>query len=73
MNVPLVCFSVIVILFVMRKRYQKDSLASMKNSGEIHEQLVTYDEEGGGEMDTNGCVDENEPSLIRSLMRFFLL
>lgn len=38
----------------MRKRYQKDSLANMKNSGEIHEQLVTYDEEGGGEMDTNG-------------------
>lgn len=50
--------SVIVILYVMRKRYQKDSLASMKNSGEIHEQLVTYDEEGGGEMDTNGYVDE---------------
>lgn len=45
---------VIVILFVLRKRYQKDSLAHMKNSGEIHEQLVTYDEEGGGEMDTNG-------------------
>lgn len=44
----------IVILFVLRKRYQKDSLAHMKNSGEIHEQLVTYDEEGGGEMDTNG-------------------
>lgn len=40
----------------MRKRYQKDSLAHMKNSGEIHEQLVTYDEEGGGEMDTNGYV-----------------
>lgn len=38
----------------MRKRYQKDSLAHMKHSGEIHEQLVTYDEEGGGEMDTNG-------------------
>ncbi|XP_068426959.1 cadherin-5 [Clinocottus analis] len=45
---------VIVILFVMRKRYQKDSLSNLKNSGEIHEQLVTYDEEGGGEMDTNG-------------------
>lgn len=29
----------------------------MKNSGEIHEQLVTYDEEGGGEMDTNGYAD----------------
>ncbi|KAM4607404.1 cadherin-5 [Polymixia lowei] len=45
---------VIVILIVMRRRFQKESLASMKNSGEIHEQLVTYDEEGGGEMDTNG-------------------
>uniref|UniRef100_A0AAQ4RKK1 Cadherin-5 n=1 Tax=Gasterosteus aculeatus aculeatus TaxID=481459 RepID=A0AAQ4RKK1_GASAC len=45
---------IIVILFVMRKRYQKDSLSNLKNSGEIHEQLVTYDEEGGGEMDTNG-------------------
>lgn len=45
---------VIVILFVMRKRYQKDSLVGLKNNGEIHEQLVTYDEEGGGEMDTNG-------------------
>lgn len=52
------CFPVIVILFVLRKRYQKDSLANMKNSGEIHEQLVTYDEEGGGEMDTNGYGDE---------------
>ncbi|XP_072246678.1 cadherin-5 [Leuresthes tenuis] len=50
----IVTILVIVILFVMRKRYQKDSLANMKNSGEIHEQLVTYDEEGGGEMDTNG-------------------
>ena len=54
---PLMYFTVIVILFVLRKRYQKDSLANMKNSGEIHEQLVTYDEEGGGEMDTNGYVD----------------
>jgi cadherin 5 type 2 (VE-cadherin) len=45
---------VIVILVVMRRRFQKESLASMKHSGEIHEQLVTYDEEGGGEMDTNG-------------------
>lgn len=33
-------------------------MAHMKNSGEIHEQLVTYDEEGGGEMDTNGYVSE---------------
>ncbi|KAL4613597.1 cadherin-5 [Arapaima gigas] len=46
---------VIVILIVLRKRYQKEALMTLgKNSGEIHEQLVTYDEEGGGEMDTNG-------------------
>ncbi|XP_030622363.1 cadherin-5 [Chanos chanos] len=46
---------VIVILIVMRRRYQKDALVTLgKSSGEIHEQLVTYDEEGGGEMDTNG-------------------
>lgn len=45
---------VIVILIAMRRRYQKKSLAGMKHSGEINEQLVTYDEEGGGEMDTNG-------------------
>lgn len=49
----------------MKKRYQKDSLASMKNSGEIHEQLVTYDEEGGGEMDTNGYVDEKNTSRLQ--------
>lgn len=49
-----------MILFAVRKRYQKDSLANMKNSGEIHEQLVTYDEEGGGEMDTNGYADEKK-------------
>lgn len=46
---------VIVILIVLRKRYQKEALVSLggKNA-EIHEQLVSYDEEGGGEMDTNG-------------------
>ncbi|KAJ8400445.1 hypothetical protein AAFF_G00395690 [Aldrovandia affinis] len=46
---------VIVIFIVVRKRYQKDALVTLgKGSREIHEQLVTYDEEGGGEMDTNG-------------------
>ncbi|RXN12486.1 cadherin-5-like protein [Labeo rohita] len=44
---------VIVILIVLRRRYQKEVLVN-KSSGEIHEQLVRYDEEGGGEMDTNG-------------------
>uniref|UniRef100_A0A3B4A5H4 Cadherin-5 n=1 Tax=Periophthalmus magnuspinnatus TaxID=409849 RepID=A0A3B4A5H4_9GOBI len=53
----LLCILIIlvtVILFAIRKRYQKEHLSSLKHSGEIHEQLVTYDEEGGGEMDTNG-------------------
>ena len=63
-------FSVIVILFVMRKRYQKDSLANMKNSGEIHEQLVTYDEEGGGEMDTNGYVDAEKKNVQSFLFNY---
>lgn len=42
----------------------------MKNSGEIHEQLVTYDEEGGGEMDTNGYADlkKEKTSISESLM-----
>ncbi|XP_072527409.1 cadherin-5 [Salminus brasiliensis] len=51
----IVTILVIVILFVLRKRYQKETLVALgKSAGEIHEQLVTYDEEGGGEMDTNG-------------------
>ncbi|KAI5088810.1 cadherin-5 precursor [Silurus meridionalis] len=43
---------VIVILFVLRKRYKKGALVDLGKC-EIHEQLVEYDEEGGGEMDTN--------------------
>lgn len=49
----IVTILVIVILIVLRRRYQKEVLVT-KASGEIHEQLVRYDEEGGGEMDTNG-------------------
>ncbi|XP_059389974.1 cadherin-5 [Carassius carassius] len=49
----IVTILVIVILIVLRKRYQKEVLVA-KSAGEIHEQLVRYDEEGGGEMDTNG-------------------
>lgn len=45
----------------------------MKNSGEIHEQLVTYDEEGGGEMDTNGYVDEKKNTfLFRNLLTKYI-
>ncbi|XP_024916638.1 cadherin-5-like [Cynoglossus semilaevis] len=45
---------VIVILFVVKRYYHKDSMLNVKSNQEFHEQLVTYDEEGGGEMDTNG-------------------
>ncbi|XP_024254812.1 cadherin-5 isoform X2 [Oncorhynchus tshawytscha] len=54
--IPILCILtilIIVILIAMRKRHQKDALVTLGKS-EIHEQLVTYDEEGGGEMDTNG-------------------
>ncbi|NWV00630.1 CADH5 protein, partial [Upupa epops] len=43
---------VIVLLFLLRKRHKKDPGGLGRNVAEIHEQLVTYDEEGGGEMDT---------------------
>ncbi|XP_036606053.1 cadherin-5 [Trichosurus vulpecula] len=44
---------VLVVLVLLRRRLKKQDRAQGKNVAEIHEQLVTYDEEGGGEMDTN--------------------
>nr|XP_033796043.1 cadherin-5 isoform X2 [Geotrypetes seraphini] len=44
---------IITLLIVLRRRYKKDVNILGKNVAEIHEQLVAYDEEGGGEMDTN--------------------
>ncbi|XP_006269884.2 cadherin-5 [Alligator mississippiensis] len=43
---------VITLLLFLRKRHKKDLNVLRNNVAEIHEQLVTYDEEGGGEMDT---------------------
>ncbi|XP_010195957.2 cadherin-5 [Colius striatus] len=43
---------VIALLILLRKRHKKDLSGLGRNVAEIHEQLVTYDEEGGGEMDT---------------------
>lgn len=43
---------VITLLIFLRRRLRKQAHANGKNIPEIHEQLVTYDEEGGGEMDT---------------------
>lgn len=42
-----------MLLIAWRKRHTKDLNVLKKNVEEIHEQLVAYDEEGGGEMDTN--------------------
>ncbi|XP_062845316.1 cadherin-5 [Trichomycterus rosablanca] len=51
----IVAILVIVILFVLHKHYRRAALVNLgKPSSEIHEQLVSYDEEGGGEMDTDG-------------------
>nr|Q8AYD0.2 RecName: Full=Cadherin-5; AltName: Full=Vascular endothelial cadherin; Short=VE-cadherin; Flags: Precursor [Gallus gallus] len=44
--------AVIALLILLRKRHKKDLSGLRRNVAEIHEQLVTYDEEGGGEMDT---------------------
>jgi cadherin 5 type 2 (VE-cadherin) len=43
---------VITLLIFLRRRLRKQARAHGKSVPEIHEQLVTYDEEGGGEMDT---------------------
>ncbi|XP_006878779.1 PREDICTED: cadherin-5-like [Elephantulus edwardii] len=43
---------VITLLIFLRRRLQKQARAHGKSVPEIHEQLVSYDEEGGGEMDT---------------------
>uniref|UniRef100_A0A8C4PM95 Cadherin-5 n=3 Tax=Equus asinus TaxID=9793 RepID=A0A8C4PM95_EQUAS len=44
--------AVITLLIFLRRRLRKQARAHGKSVPEIHEQLVTYDEEGGGEMDT---------------------
>ncbi|XP_037587098.1 cadherin-5 isoform X2 [Cebus imitator] len=43
---------VITLLIFLRRRLRKQARAHGKSVAEIHEQLVAYDEEGGGEMDT---------------------
>lgn len=44
--------TVITLLIILRRRLRNQARAHSKSVAEIHEQLVTYDEEGGGEMDT---------------------
>ncbi|XP_069073269.1 cadherin-5 [Pleurodeles waltl] len=56
---------VITLLIILRQRFTKDVNILGKNVAEIHEQLVTYDEEGGGEMDTTSY----DVSVLNSVRR----
>lgn len=49
-------FTVITLLIILRRRLRKQARAHGKSVPEIHEQLVTYDEEGGGEMEDRKSV-----------------
>ncbi|XP_053304631.1 cadherin-5 [Spea bombifrons] len=56
---------ILVVLFLLwRRNHRNNTKTSGKNVPEIHEQLVTYDEEGGGEMDTN-CYDVSVLNSVR--------
>ncbi|XP_029464038.1 cadherin-5 isoform X2 [Rhinatrema bivittatum] len=56
---------IITLLIILRRRYKKDVNILRKNVAEIHEQLVSYDEEGGGEMDTTSY----DVSVLNSVRR----
>ncbi|XP_023412296.2 cadherin-5 [Loxodonta africana] len=57
--------TVITLLIFLRRRLRKQARAHGKSLPEIHEQLVTYDEEGGGEMDTTSY----DVSVLNSVRR----
>ncbi|KAF6287714.1 cadherin 5 [Rhinolophus ferrumequinum] len=57
--------TVIALLIFLRRRLRKQARAHGKSVPEIHEQLVTYNEEGGGEMDTNSY----DVSVLNSMRR----
>ncbi|XP_045149841.1 cadherin-5 [Echinops telfairi] len=57
--------AVITLLIVLRRRLRNQARARGKNVPEIREQLVTYDEEGGGEMDTTSY----DVSVLNSVRR----
>ncbi|XP_068117554.1 cadherin-5 [Hyperolius riggenbachi] len=63
-SIFLILLVVLAVLFI-RKMQSKNPLILGKNPAEIHEQLVTYDEEGGGEMDTNSY----DVSVLNSVRR----
>ncbi|XP_053555592.1 cadherin-5 [Bombina bombina] len=56
---------VVTILLILKRTQKTNTKILSKNVAEIHEQLVTYDEEGGGEMDTNSY----DVSVLNSVRR----
>ncbi|CAH2324426.1 cadherin-5 [Pelobates cultripes] len=63
--VCLIVLLLVAIIFILRKTQKTKTNILGKNVAEIHEQLVTYDEEGGGEMDTNSY----DVSVLNSVRR----
>ncbi|XP_077310436.1 cadherin-5 isoform X1 [Lithobates pipiens] len=61
----LILLAVILAVLFVRRMQSTSPLILGKNPAEIHEQLVTYDEEGGGEMDTNSY----DVSVLNSVRR----
>ncbi|KAM4017904.1 cadherin-5 isoform 1-T2 [Anomaloglossus baeobatrachus] len=64
-SLALILLCVLVVFLILRRMRSNGPLLLMKNPAEIHEQLVIYDEEGGGEMDTNGY----DVSVLNSVRR----
>ncbi|KAM5138709.1 cadherin-5 [Mantella aurantiaca] len=64
-SILLILLAVILAVLFVRRMQTKSPLILGKNPAEIHEQLVTYDEEGGGEMDTNSY----DVSVLNSVRR----
>lgn len=64
-SLALILLCVLAAFLILRRMRSNGPLMLVKNPAEIHEQLVTYDEEGGGEMDTNGY----DVSVLNSVRR----
>ncbi|XP_073515260.1 cadherin-5 isoform X1 [Phyllobates terribilis] len=64
-SLALILLCVLIAFLILRRMRSNGPLMLMKNPAEIHEQLVIYDEEGGGEMDTNGY----DVSVLNSVRR----
>ncbi|XP_056384374.1 cadherin-5 [Hyla sarda] len=68
-SLALILLCVLVAFLILRRMRNNGPLMLVKNPAEIREQLVTYDEEGGGEMDTNGYDVSVLNSVRRNMVR----